>query len=186
MSTTPQTSLTEYYNKHEDKGRHTPARSTAATTGEEEGGTAVLTRVLDLARPAVCALGPLVGHLEVNCNSCCRGLAVLPHGGTRLSHTRGHHNSGGDVQQAGSGFAASPCAVPPYVEVTGTTVCAFCFPPTARVIAHAQLPSWCMWKGTHQATSESRLCWGGTAVGGRIAGHVQFFKAVDRSQLSAR
>lgn len=50
----------EYYTKHMGKGR-------AATVAGacEKGDASALTRVLDLARPEICALGPLMTHLQV-------------------------------------------------------------------------------------------------------------------------
>lgn len=51
-------SLSKYYGKGQ--------KSTAKGVGGTGDGMPVLTRVLDLARPAVCALGPLMTHLEVS------------------------------------------------------------------------------------------------------------------------
>lgn len=57
-------SLSKYYGKVQ--------QSTAKGVGGAGDGMPVLTRVLDLARPAVCALGPLMTHLEVS--ACWRHL----------------------------------------------------------------------------------------------------------------
>lgn len=55
-------SLSKYYSKER--------KSKPVTNGEGDDdmddGVPVLTRVLDLTRPAICALGPLMTHLEVS------------------------------------------------------------------------------------------------------------------------
>ncbi|CAM9797913.1 unnamed protein product, partial [Ectocarpus sp. 12 AP-2014] len=59
-------SLSKYYGK--GRGSSKPDASEGKKDGDSEGGgdgcAPVLTRVLDLPRPAICALGPLMTHLE--------------------------------------------------------------------------------------------------------------------------
>ncbi|CAM9414281.1 unnamed protein product, partial [Ectocarpus sp. 8 AP-2014] len=61
-----QASLSKYYGK--GRGASKPDASEGEKRGDSEGGgdgcAPVLTRVLDLPRPAICALGPLMTHLE--------------------------------------------------------------------------------------------------------------------------
>ncbi|CAM9141631.1 unnamed protein product, partial [Laminaria digitata] len=58
-----QASLSEYYGKLKSEGGK-PTGSGRAGKGGEESDVGVLTRVLDLARPVICALGPLMTHLQ--------------------------------------------------------------------------------------------------------------------------
>lgn len=70
----PKASLSKYYGK----GCNSTIR------GDGWGGDVpVLTRVLDLARPAVCALGPLTTHLEVS--ATCRQISAS-YMGDRIPH----------------------------------------------------------------------------------------------------
>lgn len=57
-----QASLSKYY------GKERKSKSVASREGDYDMGygVPVLTRVLDLTRPAICALGPLMTHLEVS------------------------------------------------------------------------------------------------------------------------
>lgn len=66
-----QASLSEYYGKLKSEGGK-PTGSGRAGKGGEESDVGVLTRVLDLARPVICALGPLMTHLQVR-----RGVAAF-------------------------------------------------------------------------------------------------------------
>lgn len=59
-------SLSKYY------GKGQKSTTTGKGVGRAGDGMPVLARVLDLARPAVCALGPLMTHLEVS--ACWRHL----------------------------------------------------------------------------------------------------------------
>ena len=59
-----QASLSKYYRKHRSKGGKRAGEGRAGTSGGK-GDVGVLTRVLDLARPVICALGPLMAHLQV-------------------------------------------------------------------------------------------------------------------------
>lgn len=54
--------LSKYYSKERK------SKSAASGDGDDDmdDGVPVLTRVLDLSRPAICALGPLMTHLEVS------------------------------------------------------------------------------------------------------------------------
>ena len=63
-----QASLSEYYGNFKGEGGKPTGsgRSGRAAKRGEEGDMGVLTQVLDLARPVVCALGPLMTHLQVS------------------------------------------------------------------------------------------------------------------------
>ena len=58
-------SLSEYYGKLKGEEGEPTGSGRAGKRGEE-GDVGVLTQVLDLARPVVCALGPLMTHLQVS------------------------------------------------------------------------------------------------------------------------
>lgn len=72
-----QASLSEYYGKLKGAGGKPMGFGRADKRGEE-GDMGVLTQVLDLARPVVCALGPLMTHLQVSRVATFLGAHLFP------------------------------------------------------------------------------------------------------------